>query len=46
VLWGEADTAFEGPASLSWLRDNLGGLCRVTTVLHAKLCWPRSIRAC
>jgi len=40
VLWGDADTAFDGPASLRWLRDNLGGLRKVTTVPHAKLFWP------
>ena len=40
VLWGDADTAFDGPASLKWLRDNLGGLRKVTTVPHAKLFWP------
>ena len=35
-----ADTAFDGPASLGWLRDNLGGLRRATTERHAKLFWP------
>lgn len=40
VLWGDADTAFDGPASLEWLRGNLGGLRKVTTVPRAKLFWP------
>ncbi len=40
VLWGEADTAFDGPASVEWLRANLGGLRKVTTVPRAKLFWP------
>ncbi|HTR60338.1 MAG TPA: alpha/beta hydrolase [Candidatus Binataceae bacterium] len=40
VLWGEADTAFDGPASVEWLRANLGGLRKVTTIPGAKLFWP------
>jgi len=40
VIWGEADTAFDTPASLEWLRANLGGLRRVITVPRAKLFWP------
>ncbi len=40
VIWGEADTAFDTPASLEWMRTNLGGLRRITTVPRAKLFWP------
>jgi haloalkane dehalogenase len=40
VIWGEADTAFNTPASLEWLRANIGGLRRVITVPRAKLFWP------
>ena len=40
VLWGEADTAFDGPASIDWFRANLGGLRKVTTIPGAKLFWP------
>jgi haloalkane dehalogenase len=40
VIWGDADTAFDTPASLEWLRTNLGGLQRVITVPRAKLFWP------
>jgi haloalkane dehalogenase len=40
VIWGEADTAFDTPASLEWLRTNLGNLRRITTVPRAKLFWP------
>jgi len=40
VIWGEADTAFDFPGSVEWLRANLGGLRRVTTVPRAKLFWP------
>ncbi len=40
VLWGEADTAFDGPASVEWLSANLGGLRKVITVPRAKLFWP------
>jgi haloalkane dehalogenase len=40
VLWGEADTAFDTPASIEWLKRNLGGLRRVTTIPKAKLFWP------
>lgn len=40
VLWGEADTAFDGPKSVEWLRANLGGLRKVTTIPGAKLFWP------
>jgi len=40
VLWGEADTAFDGPSSVEWLRANLGGIRKVTTVPGAKLFWP------
>ena len=40
VIWGEADTAFDTPASLEWLRINLGSLRRLITVPRAKLFWP------
>jgi haloalkane dehalogenase len=40
VLWGEADTAFDTPASIEWLKRNLGGLRKVTTIPKAKLFWP------
>ena len=40
VIWGEADSAFDTPASLEWLRTNLGNLRKVTTVPRAKLFWP------
>lgn len=40
VIWGEADTAFDTPGSLEWLRGNIGGLRRVITVPRAKLFWP------
>src|SRR5262249_13950005 len=37
VLWGEGDTAFDARASIEWLRGNLGGLCKVTTIPNAKV---------
>jgi len=40
VLWGDADTAFDTPASLEWLKHNLGGLRKVITIPKAKLFWP------
>jgi pimeloyl-ACP methyl ester carboxylesterase len=40
VLWGDADTAFDGPASVEWFKTNLGGLRKVTTIPGAKLFWP------
>lgn len=40
VLWGDADTAFDTPASIEWLKRNLGGLRKVTTIPKAKLFWP------
>jgi haloalkane dehalogenase len=40
VLWGDADTAFDTPASIEWLKHNLGGLRKVTTIPKAKLFWP------
>lgn len=40
VLWGDADTAFDTPASIDWLNRNLGGLRKVTTIPRAKLFWP------
>lgn len=40
VLWGDADTAFDTPASIDWLNRNLGGLRNVTTIPRAKLFWP------
>jgi haloalkane dehalogenase len=40
VIWGEADTAFDTPASLEWLRTNLSSLRRITTIPRAKLFWP------
>jgi pimeloyl-ACP methyl ester carboxylesterase len=40
VLWGDADTAFDTPASIEWLKNNLGGLRKVTTIPKAKLFWP------
>jgi hypothetical protein len=39
-LWGDADTAFDTPASIEWLKRNLGGLRKVTTIPRAKLFWP------
>jgi pimeloyl-ACP methyl ester carboxylesterase len=40
VLWGEADTAFDREPSLNWLRENLGGLKKITIVPRAKLFFP------
>jgi pimeloyl-ACP methyl ester carboxylesterase len=40
VLWGEADTAFDAPASIEWFKGNLGGLRKVTLIPNAKLFWP------
>src|SRR5262249_4267157 len=40
VLWGDADTAFDGPASLNWLRDTLGGAPKVTPVPPANRFCP------
>lgn len=40
VLWGDADTAFDTPASIEWLKRNLGGLRKVTTIPKARLFWP------
>jgi haloalkane dehalogenase len=40
VLWGDADTAFDTPASVEWLKRNLGGLRTVNTIPKAKLFWP------
>jgi haloalkane dehalogenase len=40
VLWGDADTAFDTPASIEWLKRNLGGLRKVVTIPKAKLFWP------
>jgi pimeloyl-ACP methyl ester carboxylesterase len=40
LIWGEGDTAFDGPASIEWLKSNLGGLRKVTMVPKAKLFWP------
>ncbi|HUA35427.1 MAG TPA: alpha/beta hydrolase [Candidatus Binataceae bacterium] len=40
VIWGDADTAFDTPGSLEWLRGNIGGMRRVITVPGAKLFWP------
>jgi pimeloyl-ACP methyl ester carboxylesterase len=40
VLWGDADTAFDTPASIEWLKSNLGGLRKVITIPKAKLFWP------
>jgi haloalkane dehalogenase len=40
VLWGEGDTAFDARASIEWLRGNLGGLRKVTTIPNAKVFWP------
>ena len=40
VLWGDADTAFDTPASIEWLKRNLGGLRKVITIPKAKLFWP------
>lgn len=40
VLWGDADTAFDTSASIDWLKRNLGGLRKVTTIPRAKLFWP------
>ena len=40
VLWGEGDTAFDAPASIEWLKSNLGGLRKVITIPKAKVFWP------
>src|SRR5262249_17491679 len=40
VLWGEGDTAFDARASSEWMRGNLGGLRKVTTIPNAKVFWP------
>ena len=40
VVWAEADTAFDCEASLKWLRENLGGLRKITTVPRAKVFFP------
>jgi haloalkane dehalogenase len=40
VLWGEADTAFDRDASLTWLGANLGALKKITLVPRAKLFFP------
>jgi haloalkane dehalogenase len=40
VLWGDADTAFDAPASIEWLKNNLGGLRKVITIPKAKVFWP------
>jgi haloalkane dehalogenase len=40
VVWAEADTAFDRDASLKWLRENLGGLKKITLVPRAKLFFP------
>jgi pimeloyl-ACP methyl ester carboxylesterase len=40
VVWAEADTAFDRDASINWLRENLGGLKKVTLVPRAKLFFP------
>jgi pimeloyl-ACP methyl ester carboxylesterase len=40
VIWGEADTAFDTPASLKWLRENLGGVRRIVNVPRGKLFFP------
>jgi haloalkane dehalogenase len=40
VLWGDADTTFDTTASVEWLKNNLGGLRKVTTIPKAKLFWP------
>jgi haloalkane dehalogenase len=40
VIWGDADTAFDTPGSLEWLRTNVGGIRRVITVPRAKIFWP------
>src|SRR5258708_18436093 len=40
VLWGEADTAFDTPASIEWLKHNLGGLRKVITIPRANLLRP------
>ena len=37
VIWAMADTVFDAKPALEWLRGNLGGLKRVTTVPRAKL---------
>ena len=40
AVWAEADTAFDRDASLKWLRENLGGLKKITPVPRAKLFFP------
>ena len=40
VIWGEADTAFDTPGSLKWLRGNLGSVRRIVVVPRAKLLFP------
>ncbi|MGH7933442.1 MAG: alpha/beta fold hydrolase [Candidatus Binataceae bacterium] len=40
VIWGEADTVFDPSPSLDWLRSNLGGLRKITSVPRAKLFFP------
>jgi pimeloyl-ACP methyl ester carboxylesterase len=40
ILWGDADTAFDTPASIEWFKRNLGGLRKVITIPKAKLFWP------
>jgi pimeloyl-ACP methyl ester carboxylesterase len=40
VIWGEADTAFDTPASLKWLGENLGGVRRIVRVPRGKLFFP------
>src|SRR5579862_4637323 len=40
VLWGDGDTAFDAPASIEWLKNNLGGLRKVITIPKAKVFWP------
>ncbi|MBL6749218.1 MAG: alpha/beta fold hydrolase [Nevskia sp.] len=40
VIWGEADVIFDTAPSLAWLRGNLGGLRKLTTVPRAMLFFP------
>jgi pimeloyl-ACP methyl ester carboxylesterase len=40
IIWGEADPVFDREPSLKWLRENLGGLKKVTRVPRAKLFFP------
>ena len=40
VIWGDADTVFDGSASVGWLRFNLPAIRRVTRIPLARLFFP------